>query len=314
MPRLSQYCRTVTTFAPDGSLDEDALRQQLDRLANANIGVYLASGGSGESYAMTLDEIRRVYQIGVEVCKGRVPVYANPPEQHTADGVLLHSRLAIEGGCEVVNIYPIASWHGMRPTDAELRAYYDTILAEFKDPVAIAINPVLGYVPPARLMAEVIGKNPQVVAVNLTFPGNELYLVELKDLVGREVPYFVTQVGCLSGFALGANGITSPHANILPKSFQRFLTLAEQGPSDELASVYAGLLRFMQLVERWRQGVARWEKMAMRVLKLPGGQGGLRPPYQMPSEEELQAFAQGLLKVGLPEMDELAAAAGLRAR
>ena len=313
MPKLSQFCRTVTTFSVNGALDEEAFRQQLRRLIDAKIGVYLASGGSGESYAMSLDEIRRVYEIGVEECQGKVPVYANPPEQHTAGGVLLHSRLAIEAGCEAVNIYPIASWHGMRPTESELRAYYDTILPAFPHPVAIAINPVLGYVPPARLMAEVIDKYQQVVAVNLTFASNETYLVNLKDRVSREMPYYVTLLGCLSGFALGASGITSPHANIIPGSFQRFIELAEQGRSEELATLYSGILRFVQLVERWQPGGARWEKMAMKVLKLPGGEGGLRPPYAMPAADELQALADGLLRVGLPEVDTMAQAAGLRA-
>ncbi len=183
MPNLSQFCRTVTTFSATGELDEEAFRQHLNRLVGAKIGVYLASGGSGESYAMTQPELRRVYEIGVEECRGKVPVYANPPEQHTARGVLMHSLQAIEAGCEAVNIYPIAGWHGMRPRDAELRAYYDTVLKAFKHPTVLAINPVTGYIPPAKLVAEVISKYHQVIAVNLTFVGNETYLVDLKDMV-----------------------------------------------------------------------------------------------------------------------------------
>ena len=53
--------------------------------------------------------------------------------------------------------------------------------------------------------------------------------------------------------------------------------------------------------------------MAMRYSELPGGEGGLPPPYAMPAAEELQALAAGLLQVGLPEVDALAQAAGLRA-
>ena len=70
----SMICRTATTFTPDGELDEDALRQFLQRFVNAKLGIYLASGGSGEGHALSLDEIRRVYEIGVEVCRGKVAV------------------------------------------------------------------------------------------------------------------------------------------------------------------------------------------------------------------------------------------------
>jgi hypothetical protein len=50
--------------------------------------------------------------------------------------------------------------------------------------------------------------------------------------------------------------------------------------------------------------------MAMRGLKLPGGEGGPRRPYLMPPEDEYQAFMDGLLKLGVPEIDEYARAAG----
>ena len=60
----------------------------------------------------------------------------------------------------------------------------------------------------------------------------------------------------------------------------------------------------------WRG--ARWQKMALKVFKLPGGEGGLRKPYLMPSDAEVERFTTGLLALGLTEIDELARAAGLR--
>ena len=52
--------------------------------------------------------------------------------------------------------------------------------------------------------------------------------------------------------------------------------------------------------------------MAMRLLKLPGWEGGLREPYRMPPEPEYQRFAHGFLRLGLPEIEEQARKAGLR--
>ena len=51
--------------------------------------------------------------------------------------------------------------------------------------------------------------------------------------------------------------------------------------------------------------------MALKVFKLPGGEGRLRKPYLMPSESEVERFTNGLLGLGLAEIDEPARAAGL---
>ena len=51
--------------------------------------------------------------------------------------------------------------------------------------------------------------------------------------------------------------------------------------------------------------------MALKVFKLPGGEGGLRKPYLMPTDAEVERFTSGLLALGLAEIDELAGAAGL---
>jgi hypothetical protein len=43
-------------------------------------------------------------------------------------------------------------------------------------------------------------------------------------------------------------------------------------------------------------------------------EGGLRKPYQMPTDAEVKRFTTGLRAVGLGEIDELAQAAGLGRR
>jgi hypothetical protein len=78
-----------------------------------------------------------------------------------------------------------------------------------------------------------------------------------------------------------------------------------------MAAAYGEIQRFLIYVQRWSPGPTRWIKMAMKVLKLPGGEGGVREPYRLPPEAEMQQFTEGLLKLGLPEITEQAKAAGL---
>ena len=142
MSNIKMMCWTVTPFTVTGELDEEAFRWYINRLSESKIGLYLASGGVGEGYAMSLAEIQRVYRIAVEECKGKVDIHANPPEQHTAKEALTHALLAIEAGCEAVNIYPPASRHGYRATEEEQHAFFDTLFSQIKHPVVLCANPV----------------------------------------------------------------------------------------------------------------------------------------------------------------------------
>jgi 4-hydroxy-tetrahydrodipicolinate synthase len=307
MPALELYCRTATTFAPDGALDEDAFRKYLQRFVDARIGVYLASAGSGESGAMTAEELRRVYRIGVDACKGKIPVHGNPPEKLSVRETLDHIRLAIEGGVEIVNVYGPAGWHGFQPTSEEIFAFFAQLLADVKHPVSISPNPNVGRVTPSTLAA-LCRKHGQIVAINLA-DQNDDYFIELKDTLARDVAINVGLTGSLEMLQLGASGVIGAEPNALPRTYRRYLDLVEAGNMAEAAAVYADLKRFIRYVAKWRGSHPRYLKMMMRVFGIRGW--GLRSPYVMPTDEERQEFTAGLLRLRLPEIDDLARAAGI---
>lgn len=309
MPKLRLFCRVATTFARSGALDEDAFRRYLQRFVDAGIGVYLASAGSGEGNALTEDELRRVYRIGVEVCKGKVGANANPPETQTVRATREHLARAIESGVEMVNIYGPTGWHGFRPTDSEFVAFFDDLLGEIRHPVALAPNPTMGYTPKAALIADICNRYSQVAAVNLVGL-NDDYFMSLKAMVEREVEYYVPLTGSLNTLALGAAGVIGGEFNILPKTFRRYVDCYEAGDLCGAGEAYAEIKRFTRYVAPWNSASPRWIKMAMKVLGLPGAEGGLREPYRMPEPAELRRFRDGLLRLGIPEIDALAAAAG----
>ena len=308
MPKLDLLCRNATAFAANGSIDEDAYRKLLQRLVDSKIGVYLASAGSGESSAMTDDELRRVYRIGAEMCKGKIQVNGNPPEQPTVRETLHHINLAIEGGVEIVNIYGPAGWHSFRPTDDEYRGFFDELLKDVKHPVSLAPNTTVGYAPSAEMIASLCHKHTQVAAVHLVSQ-DEDYFIELKDRLKRDVPLYAPLVGSLNMLLLGAAGVIGGEPNMLPKTFRLYLDLFEAGKITEAAQVYADFKRFMRYIAKWRGAFPRPIKMMMKVFKQPGWT--LRGPYLMPPDDELQRFTAGLLALHIAEIDAMARAAGL---
>ncbi len=305
-------CRAATPFTPEGALDEAALRRSLERLVAAKMGVYLGNPGAGEGHALTEPELDRLYRVGVEICKGKVPVHANPPEQPTARDAIRHLKIAAAAGVELVNLYGPSGRHGYKPTDLELAAYFDEVLSQVKHSVAIAPDPATGYTAKADIVAQVCEKYPLVRAINVGEPGED-YLLTLEDRLKRDVEICVVSPGALKALDIGAAGALSVEANIIPETCQRYFQAYNAGNSAEAGAAYLQLRRFMQYCSKWGPVHARWLKMCMRVLKLPGGAGSVREPYQLPAAEEIRKFGEGLIKLDIPEISEQARRAGLQA-
>ena len=309
MSQPNFYTMSATVFAPDGSFDEAEMRAYLRRQIDARLGVYLGSGGNGESHAMSPDELFRLYAVGVEECKGKVPVHANLPEEHTAEQTIAQARIAIAAGAEAVHLYTLEGRHGYRPTEPELIGYFDDVLAAIRHPAVIAVNPTMGYIPRPQTIAEICRRHEEIGAVRLSAQ-RDVYLLNVQDALGRKIHcHWQLGAGALDPLALGTS-LFAAEANIIPQTVRRFVDLAQAGDLAAAGEVLGHIRRFNQLVMEWGP-CARWIKMAMKILRLPGWQGGLRKPYLMPGDDILQDFASRLLRLGIPEIDSLARAAGL---
>jgi 4-hydroxy-tetrahydrodipicolinate synthase len=295
-----------TTFSPSKALDTSALRASLQRFVKQHITVFLASGGSGEGNSLARDELRELYTVGVETYRGKMPVYANLPEVGFADRAIDLANLAMGCGVDAVNLYGPAALHGYRPTDAELTAYYDQLLTAIRHPAIVSPNPIHGYTPKVSVIADVCNRHAQVIGVNLIGLDGDAYFLALMDRLKRPIAVNVPVPGSMSMLALGARGVISPLANIIPRTVREYVDAFERGDMAACGRAYADIERLNRFVQGY--GGPRWQKMAMRVLELPGGEGGLRPPYLMPPQSEMEHFAEGLLGLGIPEIEDLARA------
>ena len=317
MPDFFTMCATIFT-APTGTnsgrpkasgIDAEGFRGYLQRQIDAGLGVYLGSGGNGETHAMTPDELHQMYHLGVETCRGKVPVHANLPEEHTADATIAQARIAIDAGVAALHLYTLEGRHGYRPTDRELIGYFDDVLSMIDHPVIIAVNPTMGYIPKSSVIATIINHHPQIVGARLSAQP-QIYLIDLQDTVTRAIEYhWQLGSGALDPLALGAT-LFAAEANIIPQTFRKLIDQHHAGHVAEAGKTLADIRRFNRLIMQWGP-CARWIKACMQILKLPGWQGGLRKPYLMPPEDELRAFTDTILRLRIPEIDAMARAAGL---
>lgn len=311
MSGIALIARSATTFAANGEFDEEAMRQFLQRLVDAGLTIYLGSGGSGEGCALTLDELRRVYEIGVEVGKGKVEVGSNQPDQHTARDSIAHAKLAMAAGVDVVQLYGPAAWHGYAASEREYAAYFDRCLDAIDYPVSISPNPTVGYAAKPGLIADICNRHEQIIAVNLTGIVGDGYFIALHDALDREVAVNGEMAGAFSVLQLGG-GINVVGANFIPKTYRLFADLYEAGDFVRMGEIYTDIRRVTAYCDQWvKASSPRVHKMAMRAFRLPGWEGGVREPHMMYDDAEIDRFRAGALALDVPEINEMAEAAGV---
>jgi len=305
MAGLELFCRTATPFKRSGEIDEEALRKFLQRFIRSKIGIYLCSAAGGESRALTWEELRRIYQIGLEECKGKIPVHGNPPEQYSVRQRREYIYQAIEAGVEMVMVN---FYNGMRLNDTELKLYFKEVLAGIKHPISIAIN---ADTPKAEVMADICNNHRQIVAFNVSH-GGDAYFVKFRELLKRDIDIYVHCNGSLPKLTMGAKGVFGTEANIIPKTQKAYVDACANKNHAALGRFYEQIIRYASFMSQWYPLKPRAIKLAFRLLKLPGWEGGLREPFRMPAEKEYRRFADGMLKLGIPEIAEQARAVGVR--
>ena len=253
---LGLFSMMATPFLADGSLDEDAIRINVQRLADARQGIYLGSGGAGEGHVLTPQELRRLYDVGVAAAAGRVPVCANPRESRTAADMYAVAREAVAAGVDMVQLYQLDGGHGMIPTPLEQQAYFDALLPDLNHPVAISIHALAGYKPSVKFVLDLCTRYSQIEAINLMHPSTS-YFVEMRDALPARVRIYTIVTNMVQILSLGADGVMMAENNIIPNICRRTLDAYEAGDMKALSEGMLTIQRFDNLVYRWMPSTAR---------------------------------------------------------
>lgn len=279
--RASTYVISLTPFAADGSLDEAGLRSHLRRMANAGVGVYLGGGGSGEGYTLSGDEARRVLEIGVQELRGQVPVRSMGTEPRTAGEMVQYVRVAERAGVDATQIYSLDQGHGHRPTQKEIRAYFDEVLSATALPVVISTHQSVGYKVPVDTLADFVDRYSHVIGINCTH-ADLGYLAAIVDVLGGQVDIHVGGPHqALTAWSLGATGYLSSEANLAPEVCAAVVAAYRAGDAAALTASFGVLLRLS--AGFYGAGGIRATKGVLHRLGLPGG---IPRKPQLPIDDE----------------------------
>jgi 4-hydroxy-tetrahydrodipicolinate synthase len=295
--KLSVIVIVVTPFKKDGQLDEVKFRQQLGRIRDAGCTVFVGGSGSGEGYALTLEERSRMLAIAIEEANGRMRVLADGVESRTSQEMIDCVQTACRHAVDAVRIMPLDIGHGARPSNAELERYNCAGIEASTKAVILTSHQAAGYVLPIDLIEKLVKRYPNVIGVN--YGGGDIpYIAELIRRVGDRVD--VHCAGPQNGvpvLALGGNGFMGGEGNFAPGLVASVIAAWQAKDMQKLAVDYGKLMVFSAVLGR-HGGNTRGLKPLLNAFGMPGGE--LRDPRVAISDQELDVMVKEVLALDIP--------------
>jgi dihydrodipicolinate synthase/N-acetylneuraminate lyase len=293
----------VTPFSSAGELDEQEYVRHVERLAEAGVGVFVGSPGSGEVHNLSLAEYERTCQLAVNGSAGRVPVYAMTPEHHNTGQLVEYARAAAAAGADEVQLFQFMGGHGMIPRRWEQLAYWSEVVQACPFPVAISLHRVAGYLADVDLVVEVCSRHENIRTV-YTYLSDLSYVARLRGalpdrirmggLIGRGVPEML----------IGVRVLTGAEPNVIPRTCRSMVDCFAAADVDGLRTATRRMQLVLDALEPWSQPYSRSLKMALTGLGLLKS-GRLRPPLSLPPAEAVAELGRTLRQMGVPDWEGL---------
>jgi 4-hydroxy-tetrahydrodipicolinate synthase len=282
----------LTPFRDNGDLDEGSLRKLTNFLIEKGMHILFPAGSTGEGWALTREERKRVFEIVIEESRGRAPVYAGTGAISTREAIYLTQMAEDCGADAAVLITPFY----IAPTGEELYEHYAAIAKATSLPLFPYNNP--NRTGGVNLSAEVI--------VRLSSIGN---VVGIKDSSGnlaltrqyveQTPPHFAVCQGqdavFFPSFVIGCCAAVAATANVAPDLVSEIyaaFTAGDYERSQRAQSHIAALRRALSLGT-----FPAVLKEAMVMLGMP--MGPARAPVTSLSKDAVHKLRQVLESMGV---------------
>jgi 4-hydroxy-tetrahydrodipicolinate synthase len=213
----------ITPFR-GGQVDEESLRNLVERQIEAGIDGLVPCGSTGESATLSHLEHRRVVESVIETAAGRVPVIAGAGSNSTREAIELTMHAKEAGAQGALLLSPYYN----KPTQEGIYAHYAAVAKETGFPVVI-------YNVPGRTASNISAETAGRLArldniVGIKEASGDLN--QIAHVIARSPADFAVLSGddaiTLPVLALGGKGVISTSANVAPRPMcdlvRRFLS------------------------------------------------------------------------------------------
>jgi len=235
---------TLTAWNSKGEIDEEKTTSYLQYLIDRGVSGIFCGGSMGEAGLMTMEQRKKIIDIGVEAAKGKVPVIAGTWHNCTRIAIEL-SKYAEAAGADVAMA---ALPHYPKTTQEGLYEHYKAIAEAVRIPVfvyswlgqfGIEMEPETV----ARLAKGGYIQGIKYSTADILAVGEIIRLTEGKItiLLGAETIF-------LAGLCLGADGCMGVSPAVVPEETVKMYNLLQEGKIEEAAKQQLNTLPFYKFL------------------------------------------------------------------
>ena len=285
----------TTPFHDDGRIDEAEFAANIDRLMKDGATGVVAGGCTGEFWALSHDERKRLYEVSKEAMAGRGTLIVGTGAV-TVDEAVALSRHAEKVGCDGALILPP---YFVKLSDDEIFAHYADVTGAIGLPVVLYNIPgnAVNALTPA-LVSRLAALDRVVAVKESSGDWNNYYGTALAVRDRLRVFCGPSSVFGVPAVDLGADGTIDCFPNMWSPGGLELYFAPKRGDRVEAERVQALGRRLTDLFTSGGRTLYPATKAAMDMLGLPGG-GKPRAPLRPLGGEALAGLEQGLKELGL---------------
>ncbi len=280
----------TTPFRTDLGIDEAAFVANIDRLFDAGATGMVASGCTGEFWAMSMEERSQVARLTVEACKGKGPAIIGTGAIRPED-VIDQIHAAKETGADGVLVMPPFFAH---LTEKETIAHFEAVNNE-------AVLPILLYNIPGNAgnaitpqIADKLADLDMVVGIKESSGSWRNFHATLNAVKDRLLVFCgPSSVYGVPATLAGADGLIDCFPNVWAKGCLDLWHATVAGRLDEAWELQQTGMELTDLFTSDGRTLYPATKAAMNLLDLPGG-GLPRPPLLPLTGDALVGLSKGL--------------------
>ena len=232
----------ITPMHPDLSVNFEKVKELIEFHIENETDAIVITGTTGEASTLTDEEHLRVISYTVECVAGRIPVIAGTGSNNTAHAIELSKRAEAAGADALLLVTPYYNKCSQKGVFLHFQA------------IAQAVSlPVILYNVPSRTGVNILpatyarlSEIPNIVAVKEA-SGNFSQIAKILSLCGDRLDvYSGNDDQVTSALALGAKGVISVLANILPKETHDICQSYFDGYPEQSDTLQ---LRYLELIE-----------------------------------------------------------------
>ena len=236
------FCPNVVPLDAEGEIDEAGLRAYVDWLIDRGVHGLYPNGSTGEFTRFTAEERRRIIEIVVEQCAGRVPVLAGAAEANVRETLRACEHYAQVGADAVAIVAPY--YYSVSPEG--VWAYFDEIGRN--TPIDVTLYNIPMFASPIDLttIRRLAGDHQRIRAIKDS-SGDVPAMMAMIDAVRPDRPDFSFMTGwdscLLPMLMLGCDGGTNATSGVVPELTAQLFERAEAGRIDEARALQARITR-----------------------------------------------------------------------